>query len=92
MTDIVKEGNVERVDTITAGRNAAFDYLRSFGVLLVLSGTIGAVTTALTGNEWTWEWSVPFFLSIVAASQVYFVAFIKAVPNLKAWLARNGNR
>ena len=36
MTDSIKEGSVEQVDTITAGRNAAFDYLRSLGVLLVL--------------------------------------------------------
>jgi len=36
MTDIIKEGSLEQVDVITTGRNVAFDYLRSFGVLLVL--------------------------------------------------------
>ena len=36
MPDMQPERNVDNFDSLRTGRNAAFDYLRSFGVLLVL--------------------------------------------------------
>ena len=63
-----------------------------FGLAAGLSLAIGAATIAITGNDWEWEWSVPFLLSIVGASEVYFRAFVDAIPGLKKWLAENGNR
>ena len=63
-----------------------------FGIAAGLSLVIGTVTIALTGNDWKWEWSVPFLLSIIAASEISFRAFVDAIPGLKAWLAANGNR
>jgi len=63
-----------------------------FGLTLVFSGTIGALTIYLTTDTWTWNFSVPFMLSIVAASEIYFRAFVDAIPGLKKWLAQNGNK
>lgn len=71
---------------------ASWSTWAKFGIALGLSLAIGAVTITLTGNDWKWEWSVPFLLSIVAAAEVYFRAFVDAIPGLKLWLANNGNK
>jgi hypothetical protein len=56
-----------------------------FLMTVVLSAAIGLVTIRVTTDKWG-EWSLPFIVSLIGASEVYFRVFVDAT-GLKGWLA-----
>jgi hypothetical protein len=61
--------------------------IAKFGITAALSVAIGLGTLAIDGafSDWQWSKTLPFIVSIVGASEVYFRLFVDAT-GIKPWL------
>jgi hypothetical protein len=60
-----------------------------FGLTLVFSTALGLATMDLTDFEWSWEAAVPFVVSLVGASEIYYRTFVDSIPGVKDWLSKH---
>jgi hypothetical protein len=54
-----------------------------FLVVIALSAAVGAITIWQTSGSW--EWSAPFVLSIIGASQIVYRTLKALVPGILDW-------
>jgi hypothetical protein len=61
-----------------------------FTITVILSAAIGLVTIRITTNTWG-ELTLPFIVSLIGASEVYFRIFVDGT-GIKEWLASHFNK
>lgn len=66
---------------------ASWPSLVKFGLVVVAAAVCGLVTMEVKDLPWTVEGILPFIISLVGTSQVFFMLFVNKT-GLKEWLAK----